>query len=391
MSDLNDWANLAADNDRTPVPDYMPEGATPVPMFNNWGREAQAATRRFFETLEWRNFLSDSESPTFASATTFTVPVGKASLYVAGMRIRITDTGFAVNPGYGEITDVTSNTITVVMDDAGNNITAAISLVEVGFSPVGEPISHLHIHNFDGEVITVVDDNGTFQRKLYSAAISITYVSATTFTVAAADKNAFWALARLDINGATPVQCTVTSITPGADPDVDPATVVVVVDGAGVIGADATTATHVAIAKDEGTVLDVNGQIRGTGYPVALIGYEEVNLGTLVSAGSNTTHTLGAVPFLYAVVAKVKAAVNGHAIGDEILLASWTADKDSGSGGNRSDYGVTVWVDATKVYCRSSGSNARIRSSDNTQVTLDGNTNYDIVFKLITLATLSTP
>ena len=392
MADLNDWANLAADNDRTQLPDYMPEGATPVPMFNEWGREAQAAVRKFFESIEWRNFLSDSESPTFASGTTFTVPAAKQTLYVEDQRVRITNPDFTVNPDTGTITNVTGNTVTVEMDDAGSTLTANMTLVECGLSPEGLPITTAHINNFSGQVLTTVDSSGSFQRLLASTTISLTYVSATSFTVAGSDRFAFWPLARIDINGATPVTATVTSVTPGADPENDPATVVVVVDSAGVVGADATEAVHVTVNKDEGVVLDTNGQVRGAGYPMGLVGYEEVNLGTLVSGGSTTAHTLAVVPTFYTCVARATAAVHGFAIGDEVNLSgAWTADKDSGSGGNRADYGFTSWVNASVVGARSSGGDAKIRTPDNSTVSLDSNANYDIVFKLFTITTLATP
>lgn len=391
MADLNDWANLAADNDRTQLPDYMPEGATPVPMFNEWGREAQAAVRKFYEAMEWRNFLSDSESPTFASATTFTVPVAKQGLYAEDQRVRITNPDFTTNPDYGVITNVTGNTVTVQMDSAGSDLTANMTLVECAPSPVGKPITKGHIKDFSQEVQIVVDDSQNYQRKLESDTITITYVSATSFTVAADDRNAFWPLARIDINGATPVSATVTSITPGADPEVDPATVVVVVDSAGVVGADATQAVHVTINKDEAMVLDVNGQSRGAGYPLGLIGYEEVNLGILNANGSTTAHTLGVVPTFWTCVARATAAQNGFAIGDEMVLGSWTADKDSGSGGDRANYGFTGWVNASVVGARASGGSARYRGVDGNTFDIDGSANWNIIFKLFTVATLATP
>jgi len=116
MTDLNDWADTAAGNDRTQLPDYLPEGATPVPAVNDWARESQAATRVFYETLEWRNFLDDSEVPVLNSDTSFTVPASKETLYIVNQRVEIS--GLLTNdPAYGVIASQVGDIITVVMDD----------------------------------------------------------------------------------------------------------------------------------------------------------------------------------------------------------------------------------------------------------------------------------
>ena len=161
MSDLNDWANTAAANDRTQVPDYMPEGATPVPAFNDWGREVQAAVRRFFETLEWRNFLDDSESPTNVDGDTFSVPGGKETLFAVNQRVRITD----ATTFYATIVDITSNNITVETD-GGEAISGSLTMVEAGLSPTGYPITTDAIIGLTDFINTVNQTDTTIANKI---------------------------------------------------------------------------------------------------------------------------------------------------------------------------------------------------------------------------------
>jgi len=158
MTDLNDWADTAAGNDRTQLPDYLPEGATPVPAVNDWARESQAATRVFYETLEWRNFLDDSEVPVLNSDTSFTVPASKETLYIVNQRVEIS--GLLTNdPAYGVIASQVGDIITVVMDDPLDLITADITGVKNGFSPDGFPVTSDFIYDFDGAVTTVINND----------------------------------------------------------------------------------------------------------------------------------------------------------------------------------------------------------------------------------------
>jgi hypothetical protein len=85
MSDIKDWPNQANDFNALSVPDSMPEDNTTVAQINNSFREGQAATRRYYETMEWRGFgytivSNGSASVTFSAA----VP-----LYAVGQRVRI--------------------------------------------------------------------------------------------------------------------------------------------------------------------------------------------------------------------------------------------------------------------------------------------------------------
>ncbi|MGD9168566.1 MAG: hypothetical protein PVI97_00715 [Candidatus Thiodiazotropha sp.] len=380
MTDLNDWANLAADNDRTQVPDYLPEGASPVPAFNNWSREAQAAVRRFYETLEWRNFLDDSETPSFTSSTTFDVPAGKASLFSQDQRVRITDTGFAVNPGYGTITGVAGQAITVKMDDTGNNITAAISLVECGFNPDGNPITVDFIKDFASQVVAVASGNEDYMRRVDGSAIAATFATATTCTIPAANRYDVWLEARINITdpgmpggGGTGY---ISGITFGTDPETDPATVTIVEDDAESLTATMTTIEVITPTKNDAMVMDSRGQARGAGVPLATVDVDPQTF-TIPATSSSTAHSRTGWDFFSAVL--VSKGTGGFATDEEIPvpIMAW-ANQNKGT----PNIGFSVSVDSTDVNIYildtdSSGNPPAVISPSGTVVDINS-TNFDL-------------
>lgn len=102
MADVKDYGNTAAGNNQAP-PDFAGEGWQ-SPEVNNWGRELQAAMRRFANDLPWFEY-GDGDltyTATFVAADQFKIEGADVSaVYYAGRRVRVV----APTPGtiYGGI------------------------------------------------------------------------------------------------------------------------------------------------------------------------------------------------------------------------------------------------------------------------------------------------
>lgn len=128
---IKDWSSTAASNNSAP-PNGAPENMAPSAV-NDTIRQVMADVRAWYEASEWLDF---GHTPTFVSATAFTVTGDQTDTYQAGRRVRITDASTL----YGTITAtayVTITTVAVVLDSG--DITASISAIAVGASAVTSP------------------------------------------------------------------------------------------------------------------------------------------------------------------------------------------------------------------------------------------------------------
>lgn len=120
------WSTTAGSNSATP-PDGWPEGQAPSTV-NDCAREMMAQIRTAINDLQ---FVDLGDSPTFVSATKFSIPGNLTATYQIGRRLKILDGGSGTL--YGFISDASgsavSTTVTVLFD--GGVMTGSISAVAV--------------------------------------------------------------------------------------------------------------------------------------------------------------------------------------------------------------------------------------------------------------------
>ena len=129
---MKDWSTTAANNDTAGSVNFA-EGQAPSTV-NNSARQAMADVRAWYEDVEWRDW---GHTPSYVSATSFTVTGDQTAVYLVGRRIRMTD----ATTLYGTIASVayaTVTTVTVTMDSG--SMSASLSAVSIGFSPAQNSI-----------------------------------------------------------------------------------------------------------------------------------------------------------------------------------------------------------------------------------------------------------
>jgi len=157
MIELKDWTTTGDGMNAFTPPDAAQEDGTTVAQLNDCQRESQATVRRYYNTMEWRDF-GYTISSTGSDTVTFSEAI---PLYVAGQRVKLTDTPAGIL--YGTITSNIAQVLTIAVD-GGTSLTT-VSVVEAGFSPVGDPagiadaIASSSSIVFNGTVLT----NGTVE------------------------------------------------------------------------------------------------------------------------------------------------------------------------------------------------------------------------------------
>ena len=133
MSDISQWDPAAANNNATP-PDGWPENMARNNV-NNSARENMAATRRWYEDVEWRDY---GDTPAQTGATTFTVTGDQTANYLVGRAIRATDSSTL----YGIITASSfSSVTTVTVELVSGSLSGSLSAVALGSSPAKMALS----------------------------------------------------------------------------------------------------------------------------------------------------------------------------------------------------------------------------------------------------------
>ncbi len=149
------WSTTAASNNATP-PDGWPEGQAPSTV-NDCARENMAAIRAAFNDLQ---FFDQDFTPTFVSATSFTVPGDQTSAIHAGRRLKIFDaTAGVATTIYATVTTASFTVVTTiqVVNDAGQ-LTSSLSSFAISI-----------LSNLNQSL--PVGGSGTFDRLTASAAI----------------------------------------------------------------------------------------------------------------------------------------------------------------------------------------------------------------------------
>jgi len=138
---VKNWENNAAGNDQGSVPQWAPEGKTPIASVNDIIRENQAAVRVFYENPEWRDMGHTIE---YVSPNEFRVTGGTGSgdisLYVIGQRVRMATN---VDPEiyfYGTISAIDAGVSPPVVTVSEGNVPVGITEVSLGLNPTGVPI-----------------------------------------------------------------------------------------------------------------------------------------------------------------------------------------------------------------------------------------------------------
>ena len=160
MAGFKGYSETAASNN-DPAPAGAPEGMSPKAV-NDTMRQmmANSATELFSNEFSWLDF---NDTPTYATATTFTITGDVTTAYHVGRRVRLTGTTpFTV---YGTITDSSfggaNTTVTVVLDsgsmDATLNEVALSTLKEA--SQDGALLKLPLVHKLDATTAPAVDDD----------------------------------------------------------------------------------------------------------------------------------------------------------------------------------------------------------------------------------------
>ena len=139
---VKDWWNASADNDRGSVPDFMPEGKTPIASVNEWSRESQAAVRLFYENMSWRdmghtvNYVSDSSFEVNGGTGD-----GDISLYHVGQRVQMATTVDPTDYFYGTISAIDTGVSPPVVTTTEATVPVGVGHVALGIDPTGQPIT----------------------------------------------------------------------------------------------------------------------------------------------------------------------------------------------------------------------------------------------------------
>lgn len=126
---IKDYSTTAASNTA-----LFPEGMNPASVNNNM-RQVQADIRSWYETPQWRDL---GNTVTYASATTFTISGNVTANYVAGQRIRCTDSSTLYGSIASSSYSAPNTTVTVTLDSG--NLSASLSAVALGIDPTNDPI-----------------------------------------------------------------------------------------------------------------------------------------------------------------------------------------------------------------------------------------------------------
>jgi len=169
MADISTWSSTAASNNSA-APNGAPEGMSPASV-NDTMREMMAATRRFYEETEWRDY---GDTPTRTGNTTFTVPGDQTANYTVNRPIRCTDSSTL----YGYITGSTYSAVTTctVSLDSGN-LSASLSAVSLGVLDTGDPI---HVNALRGTL--PIANGGTGATTAAGAITNLGFGTWSTFT-----------------------------------------------------------------------------------------------------------------------------------------------------------------------------------------------------------------
>lgn len=131
---IRSWNTSAASNNQTP-PFGAPEGGTNVNQVSDIFRQVMAEVRAWYEAASW---IDLGHTPTYSSATAFTVTGNQTSIYEIGRRVRAINA--TLTTIYGTITAsaYTVTTLVTVAWDSGS-LDNTVDEVAVGAATVTGP------------------------------------------------------------------------------------------------------------------------------------------------------------------------------------------------------------------------------------------------------------
>ena len=150
---LGRWSTTAGNNNATP-PDGWPEGQAPSTI-NDCARENMAAIRTAFNDLQ---YFDQDFTPTYISATSFSIPGNQTSAIHAGRRMKFYD----ANVLYGTVSTASFTTVTTIhVDTDAGNLTSSLSSFGVAILSVDNNALPRHA-NLTLSVLTVAGGMGVY-------------------------------------------------------------------------------------------------------------------------------------------------------------------------------------------------------------------------------------
>lgn len=127
MSGIESWSQTPASNNQAP-PFGWPAGILPNQV-EPIGRQMMASLAFWYQSAEWINY---NYTPTYVSATQFTIPGNVTAIFHVGRRVQGTD---GVSPVYGAITASAFTTLTTVTVAWDSGVLATgVNIVYVGIN-----------------------------------------------------------------------------------------------------------------------------------------------------------------------------------------------------------------------------------------------------------------
>jgi hypothetical protein len=160
---VKDYSTTAGSN--TSVAGINIAEGCPAANVNNGMRAMMADTRSFYENTTW---LDMGHTVTRTGATTFTINSDVTALYVAGRRIRCTDSSTL----YGVIASATysapNTTVTVTLDSG--SLSASLTAVALSvIDPTGDPVDASALSGLTAAVAAVPDNTISTAKIAFSA------------------------------------------------------------------------------------------------------------------------------------------------------------------------------------------------------------------------------
>lgn len=373
---IKDYSTTAASNTS-----LFPENMNPNAV-NDGMRQVQADIREFYNDIEWRDL---GDTPTFASATTFTLAGDLTSTYVVNRRIRCF--GTTMGTLYGTIASSSfsspNTTVTVTLDSG--SLTSNLSAVSLGVDPTNTPIPFGAVvgagtaaqkdTGTSGDTVPLLDGDNDFSGtttlsggSVLGGSIFATGSLLTSGTVAYSDDGEL-TIASGAI-GVTGVYHTVDTESDAASDDLD--TINNAISGRYIVLQAENTGRTVVIKHNTGNIYNPEGVdislddeyktvtliyssaltrwvvISGNVVPQTRETYESPAQ-TITAAGSLTlTHGLSGEPNEIDLYLECATDNSGYTAGDRVLLSGVPI----GSSSSASNQGVAVVADATEINIR---------------------------------------
>lgn len=358
---IKDYSTTAGSN--TSVAGINIAEGCPAANVNNGMRAMMADSRSFYESATWTDL---GHTPTRTGATTFTVVGDLTAYYVAGRRIKCTDSSTLYGTIDSSVYSAPNTTVTVTLDSG--SLTVSLSAIAVSvIDPTGDPIGAAAIGTpefVDSGFRVIGSSDAT--KKLSFEVDGLTTATTRTLTVR-------------DVDGILPVIQTAdlnipatsagpSSITLSEDTDNGSNTVQIIApssiasnrvltlpDASGTVVTTALTASdtqagivELATTAETQTGTDTARSITPAGLKgaISFSKYFESSEQSYPSANTRLTvsHSLGTIPVVWNVVLRCKTADRDFAVGDEVPICD-----------NETSNSWVIWANATNIGLQMTG------------------------------------